>query len=139
MAEPTAKAVKITSLKEKLPAETKKPAVKTPIVKIKTMDELEQWIEKMILLKTPEYKIKEIIPKVTDFSESEISMALQRVKATKLLQERYSINEKTLSELKKFILKEIKKGAAPEQIIADLAQEGWDIKILRPYVIAHYQ
>ncbi|MBI2582563.1 hypothetical protein HYV87_05560, partial [Candidatus Woesearchaeota archaeon] len=58
--------------------------------------------------------------------------------AAKLLRDRYP-NEKALAELKRFISKEHKKGAQPEEIIAELVQEGWDHKIIKAYVIAHYQ
>ncbi|HLD79461.1 MAG TPA: LamG-like jellyroll fold domain-containing protein [Candidatus Nanoarchaeia archaeon] len=129
----TTNAVKLTSLRNGSEIGTKKP-----IISIKNIEELEQWVDKMLLLKTPEAKMTEIIQKVTNFSNGEISIALQRVKATKLLQERYSINDKAVAELKKFISREFKKGASPQQIITDLVQEGWDMRTIKPYVIAYY-
>ncbi|MBI2124930.1 hypothetical protein HYU08_00065, partial [Candidatus Woesearchaeota archaeon] len=126
-------AVKLTSLRNRSETGTKKP-----IITIKTIEDLEQWIDKMFQLKTPEAKMTEIIQKVTNFGKGEISIALQRVKATKLLRERYPINDKAVAELKRFISKEFKKGVSPQQIITDLVQEGWDVGTIKPYVIADY-
>ena len=68
-----------------------------------------------------------------------INVALQQIEATQLLQKKYQADENKIYELKKFIHKEAKRGAAPKYIIADLVQEGWDVKVVRPYVIAHYR
>ena len=68
-----------------------------------------------------------------------VNVALQQIKAAKLLQKRYQADEKKISELNGFIHQEAKRGATPKQIIADLAQEGWDAKAVRPYVIAYYR
>jgi len=102
-------------------------------------EEIEQWVIHMFAFGTSNNKIATILKNATLLDDSEIKAVLVKARASELLEKKYAISQKTMAELKQFIRTEKKKGAAIEQIIADLAQEGWDEKVMRLYVAAYYR
>ena len=107
-------------------------------VQKKSIEEIKPWIEDLFASGTPAYKVITIVKNATSLSDKEIKNALVKIRARQLLEKKYSLKQKTSVELQRFIHTERKKGATREQIIADLAKEGWDEGIIRLYVSAHY-
>ncbi|MEK6863069.1 MAG: Ig-like domain-containing protein, partial [Nanoarchaeota archaeon] len=133
IAEPKAKALKLTSLRDDFLLKKK-----TAVVQIKDLAELELWAGQMIVLRTPEHRIKEIIRKTTNFTDAQITAVVEKIKAAELLRKKYGTDHKIVSRLKEFIHLESENGASPQQIISDLIREGWDEKTIKPFVLAHY-
>ncbi|MDO8511450.1 MAG: Ig-like domain-containing protein, partial [Nanoarchaeota archaeon] len=134
------KALKLTSLRA-MKTEQKQP-LKNPATKqqnlAQTFEEVEQWVIHLFASGTPAHKVAAIIKNATLLSDTEIKTGLIKVRARHLLEKRYSLNQKALAELQEFIRTERKRGATTEQIVADLAREGWDKEIIRLYVSAYY-
>ncbi|MFH1828513.1 MAG: hypothetical protein ABH824_04575, partial [Nanoarchaeota archaeon] len=126
-------------LSKKLKSSLKQTSIGKDALNIGSLDNLEQWMEKMLTFNTPKSKVEEISRKLTNFTDDEITLAFSRAKATKTLQEIYSLDKDKLLELKKFIQKGAKKGLTTKQIIFDLTSEGWSKEAVGPYVIAYYQ
>ena len=140
------KALKLTSLRtmkteQKQPLEipaTYQPSIKKQQHLAQTFEEVEPWVTHLFASGTPAHKVAAIIKNATLLSDTEIKAGLIKVRARHLLEKKYSLNQKALAELQRFIRTERKRGATPEQIVADLAREGWDKEIIRLYVSAYY-
>ncbi|MFH1405704.1 MAG: Ig-like domain-containing protein, partial [Nanoarchaeota archaeon] len=109
------------------------------LLKIKSPEELELWIYNMLMLRTSGQRAKTIVKKLTNFKEKEIVTALAKAKARMVLEKTYQINEKELSELRRFVLKNIKKGVDKKETISDLVREGWSKEAVEGFVIAYYR
>ncbi|MDP3698871.1 MAG: PGF-pre-PGF domain-containing protein, partial [Nanoarchaeota archaeon] len=101
-------------------------------------EETEQWAAHLLTSGTPAHQVVAIVHRATALNEAEIKAVLVKIRATQLLQKTYALTQKDSKELQEFIRTERKKGATIEQIIADLVREGWNERIVRLYVKAHY-
>ncbi len=98
---------------------------------------LQNWVETMQGKGDSEAKIKSLLQHNPNVTPQMIKVVLDRIKAKKLLQKKYSLSLKELEKIEKVVLKLVKKGKTISEIKSIFSENGWDSSILGPFIEAY--